>query len=405
MFLRTLKSLSFLKKYCFYLIFIFGFGLKTKAQRSIDSVKVAKNIRGHFLFSDKYNLQRFYDEELQHIPIKNGDIVADIGASDGWFSASLSVFTDSVTYYIQDIDEKKIDNYLWAEIKYISGFRNTSQNNRFVKIVGTKTQTNLPNGTFDVIILRNTLHELKDKDSIINDLIKKIKPTGKIIFIEQFSTDEIQRRNKGCGIKAYKFSSLETKMKQAGYYITNMSLPSFAVLNIVQFEKDEAKSLNYSKKRKMLDSTMNTLFKLKDKNFVGDDGGIRKIQNDLLNKQDNINEVYPNFKYLISSIGFHWVKKKRFHAATQILKINQKLYPKSDWSYLVLGECFWRAKNLSYTYQTISEAIRINPDNRRAKAIKLYIDELKKSSVEIDWKHSFMIHDDFIENTYIENYF
>ena len=45
-----------------------------------------------------------FEEDFHIYCIKSGDIVAEIGAASGWLEGVFSVFSDSVTYYVQDID-------------------------------------------------------------------------------------------------------------------------------------------------------------------------------------------------------------------------------------------------------------------------------------------------------------
>ena len=121
---------------------------------------------------------------LDTVDYKKGDFIADIGGGNGYFEAMLSLFFDSLTFYIQDIDsivcnQRTID----STVAFYQRIHKKQFTNRFYAINGTDIKTNLPdNVVFDKILMLWTYQYLKNPKIIISDLWQKLKPSG-IMYI------------------------------------------------------------------------------------------------------------------------------------------------------------------------------------------------------------------------------
>ena len=99
---------------------------------------------------------------LDTIEFRRGEIIADIGAGNGYIEAMLSMFHDSLTIYIQDIDTSVCNqsaiNVVMDFYQEVNGRPFT---NKFVVVNGTDTDTNLPDSAFDKILMLWTYSYLK----------------------------------------------------------------------------------------------------------------------------------------------------------------------------------------------------------------------------------------------------
>jgi len=121
---------------------------------------------------------------IDTIKFKIGETVADVGAGNGYIEAMLSVFYDSLTFYIQDIDtvvcnHKAIDNV----VSYYQGVNNKPFTNKFIIVKGEDNKTNLPDNTFDKILMLWTYQYFKDPKAIMSDLKIKLKNDGLMYII------------------------------------------------------------------------------------------------------------------------------------------------------------------------------------------------------------------------------
>jgi len=128
---------------------------------------------------------------LDFMNYKPGMSFADVGAGSGSVTVSMSTLMDNSIVYIQDIDSlilnQKNINKLIAYYSKQHG-RNLRDKITFQKVIGTATQTNLPNFTFDLIYSNGTVHSFSSLDSIAIDLRKKLKPSGLLFFRDSFKT-------------------------------------------------------------------------------------------------------------------------------------------------------------------------------------------------------------------------
>jgi len=141
---------------------------------------------------DGYPLLRSKEEVKEHlrgrcidtINIKPGETVADIGAGNGYIEAMLSIFHDSITFYIQDIDsticnQKEINKV----VTYYQNVKGKPILNKFITVSGSDNETNLPDDTFDKILMLWTYSYFKNPKVIMTDLRLKLKNDGLIYII------------------------------------------------------------------------------------------------------------------------------------------------------------------------------------------------------------------------------
>jgi len=133
------------------------------------------------------NFASFFESEndlLNFFEFNKGDIVAEVGAYKGQNIGGLSILTDSMTFYAQDINTisfnlKSFDKVIKRSNKY-----KTSLTNKFHLCIGTEEATNLPDGIFDKIFLSATFHEFTFMDEMITDISRKLKQNGKLYILE-----------------------------------------------------------------------------------------------------------------------------------------------------------------------------------------------------------------------------
>jgi SAM-dependent methyltransferase len=121
---------------------------------------------------------------IDTIKFKNGETIADVGAGNGYIEAMLSLFHDSLTFYIQDIDtsvcnQKAVDRV----VSFYQDVNNKPFTNKFVVVNGADNKTNLPDYTFDKILMLWTYQYFKNPKAIFSDLRMKLKNDGLMYII------------------------------------------------------------------------------------------------------------------------------------------------------------------------------------------------------------------------------
>jgi protein-L-isoaspartate O-methyltransferase len=137
-----------------------------------------------FLSSKEEIIEHLRGRCIDTIKFTKGETIADVGAGNGYIEAMLSVFHDSITFYIQDIDtvvcnQKAINKV----VSYYQDLNNKPFTNKFIIVQGADNETNLPDNTFDKILMLWTYQYFKNPKAIITDLKFKLKDDGLMYII------------------------------------------------------------------------------------------------------------------------------------------------------------------------------------------------------------------------------
>jgi ubiquinone/menaquinone biosynthesis C-methylase UbiE len=175
----------------------------------------------------KDNAKKTFQPIIEFLEIKPGMAVADVGAGSGVLTVIMATQLDSCAVYIQDIDrdvlqQKNVDKV----IVYYSKQLGCPSRNLFHLVYGTTTQTNLADGSLDVIYANATMHAFTEPDVMLQDLRKKLKPTGKIFIRDSFKGDHSEGQycsDSKCGRPLYSISEFLAKMTKNGFQLVKQS--------------------------------------------------------------------------------------------------------------------------------------------------------------------------------------
>lgn len=130
-----------------------------------------------YFFESKEDLKNFFD-------FNPHDTIAEIGAGDGLNILDLTLHTDSVTIYIQDIDSVALSPENFERIRQRCKRLKKYSGHHYERTIGTVKSSNLPNNAFDKIILVMTFHEFGYIEEMLSDIFQKLKPSGKLYILE-----------------------------------------------------------------------------------------------------------------------------------------------------------------------------------------------------------------------------
>jgi len=146
-----------------------------------------QRVKGHcgYYYKSMEDLYRQKQSELDFYSFKPGQMVASIGAQCGNWEAAFAATTDSIHFYLEDIDtslfkERQI-SFIWH---YYDSLRSRPMTCSYKMITGTEESTLLPENSFDKIVIINSFHEFTKKDEMLIDIKTKMKPGG-ILYIDE----------------------------------------------------------------------------------------------------------------------------------------------------------------------------------------------------------------------------
>ena len=162
---------------------------------------------------------------------KENETIASIGASSGVWEVWFASQVEYLTFYLQDIDFQNCNQEEINEgVKYFEKLTGKKNTGKFIPIIGTQSATNLPENTFDKVLIINSLHEFETPKIILYDIQTILKSNGKL-FIEEQTAKFSGEIHEGCGkclfteneliefLKKCRFEVIETHFKDDGVVV------------------------------------------------------------------------------------------------------------------------------------------------------------------------------------------
>ncbi|MFQ5956567.1 MAG: class I SAM-dependent methyltransferase, partial [Candidatus Brocadiales bacterium] len=117
------------------------------------------------------------EEVMRLLGIKEGDVVADIGAGSGYFAFLMAERVgEEGLVYAEDIQQGMID-FMADKIE-----RSGAQNIKL--ILGEPEDPKLPENSLDLAIMGNVYHEVENPVTLMKDIYKELKPNGRLVIID-----------------------------------------------------------------------------------------------------------------------------------------------------------------------------------------------------------------------------
>lgn len=120
---------------------------------------------------------------LRAMNLKDGDVVADLGAGTGFYTRRLArAVAPTGKAWANDIQPEMLDRL--EELAAKEGIAN------IVTVVGTETDPRLPKATFDWILLVDVYHELQQPEPMLAKIREALKPNGRVALVEYRAEDD-----------------------------------------------------------------------------------------------------------------------------------------------------------------------------------------------------------------------
>ena len=175
-----------MKKYIVVtLVFIFCISSNCKNKSEKDNNDSMQPTEGYPLVDNIDVIRQIVESKcIDTVKFKKGEVIGDIGAGNGTVEAMLSIFHDSITFYIQDIDSSVCNQKAINEVvAFYQNVKGKPFTNKFITVTGGDTVTNLPDDTFDKILMLWTYQYFKDPQAIMTDIRLKLKDNGLMYIV------------------------------------------------------------------------------------------------------------------------------------------------------------------------------------------------------------------------------
>lgn len=120
------------------------------------------------------------DYILRELDLRQGDVVVDIGAGDGWWSEQMAKFVgDEGIVYAAEVTKEKVDHMK----------RRFADKHQIRPYLCPTDGTNLPENSCDLAFFSMVYHHLKPNGRVdyLRHLRKVVKPTGRVCVIDRYA--------------------------------------------------------------------------------------------------------------------------------------------------------------------------------------------------------------------------
>lgn len=151
------------------------------------------------MLESKAAIGEVYGPELAVLDLHAGDVIADIGGSNGYRMGMFAALHDSLRIYVQDIDSLCLNaQELDAVRAYYAGIKGGPLHSSFEMVIGDAAATHLPAATFDKVLVTVAFHHFEQPAAMMQDIASKLKSGGRIYLIENVVRRSGQRRRRLC---------------------------------------------------------------------------------------------------------------------------------------------------------------------------------------------------------------
>jgi ubiquinone/menaquinone biosynthesis C-methylase UbiE len=119
---------------------------------------------------------------LSNMDIKEGDVIADIGAGSGYHVFKMAPLVPKGLIYAVDIQKEML--------KAINSRKEKEKRTNIRLIQGSEKDVNLPENSIDKVLLVDVYHEFSYPAEMAIALKKALKPQGKLYLIEYRGEDK-----------------------------------------------------------------------------------------------------------------------------------------------------------------------------------------------------------------------
>jgi FkbM family methyltransferase len=121
------------------------------------------------------------DRVVENMNLKQTDVVADVGAGTGYFTFRMSPFVKQGKVFAVDIQPEML--------AIIEQRKKKDKVENVIAVLGTETNTKLPENAVDAVLLVDAYHEFSYPREMMESIVKSLKPGGRVILIEYRGED------------------------------------------------------------------------------------------------------------------------------------------------------------------------------------------------------------------------
>jgi ubiquinone/menaquinone biosynthesis C-methylase UbiE len=159
--------------------------------------------------------------QAKFLNLRENDTLVDIGASSGWFQGALANVwpVKKLNFVLVDVDSSCLnESNLVNMTKYYSGLKGSDIEYKYELVVNSEKTLGFKDRKFSRIMIRNTLHEINDRESMAKEIYDLMLPQGELYIIEVLPTEK-RKTHGGCKKPLMTFADINSLFENHGFYL------------------------------------------------------------------------------------------------------------------------------------------------------------------------------------------
>jgi ubiquinone/menaquinone biosynthesis C-methylase UbiE len=137
---------------------------------------------------------------IDEISVSKSMKIADFGCGSGGWSIPLAKKSEDGTVYAVDVMNEALSALKSkADTEKVYNIRTL--------LADIEKGTNLPAGSFDLVVVSNILFQAEDKDAVINEAHRVLRQSGKLLVVDWNNTEDVSE------------SEVDQKIKESDFQV------------------------------------------------------------------------------------------------------------------------------------------------------------------------------------------
>ncbi|MBS1634470.1 MAG: class I SAM-dependent methyltransferase [Bacteroidetes bacterium] len=153
----------------------------------------------HYPQTDSLKASKKWGKWLTQFDLRAHDTIISLGCGNGWREFELSLLTNDLNFYLEDLDSLSLNqrNITRAKTEF-AGERKSPLTNTFRAVYGTSQTIPLRDAFADKVMIMNAYHHFDNKDIMLKEIYRVLLPHGKLIITDHVSLTESKESSYGC---------------------------------------------------------------------------------------------------------------------------------------------------------------------------------------------------------------
>jgi ubiquinone/menaquinone biosynthesis C-methylase UbiE len=176
--------------------------------------------------TDSLKAVKKWGKWMPQFDLKANDTIINLGSGNGWREFELSLLTNKLAFYLEDLDSVSLNQ---ANIKKnkteFTHNRKSPLTNTFQIVYGTTIDIPVKDAFANKVMIMNSYHHFDKKDEMLKEIHRVLKVNGRLIITDHVSLTESRESSYGCDRKYFLLNEkdLIDQIIKAGFSLVSVT--------------------------------------------------------------------------------------------------------------------------------------------------------------------------------------